>query len=58
MFLLLYQDLEGKEQHMWDWVKSQINDLVVTPDGKLLVVIAQEKKIRLFNIGANKKEFS
>jgi WD40 repeat protein len=50
------QDLEGQDVHMWDFARSQINDLVVSPNGQWLIVITQEKRIRLYDIQKGEKE--
>lgn len=49
-------DLEGQDVHMWDFARSQINDLVVSPNGQWLIVITQEKRIRLYDIQKGEKE--
>lgn len=41
---------------MWDFARSQINDLVVSPNGQWLIVITQEKRIRLYDIQKGEKE--
>eukprot|EP01102_Stenamoeba_stenopodia_P015704 TRINITY_DN537_c0_g2_i1.p1 TRINITY_DN537_c0_g2~~TRINITY_DN537_c0_g2_i1.p1 ORF type:complete len:172 (+),score=24.73 TRINITY_DN537_c0_g2_i1:188-703(+) len=41
-------DISGKEVQRWTC--SRIHDLAVTKDGKTVVVICQEKKIRLYNL--------
>jgi len=42
------KDITGKEVQRWTC--SRIHDLAVTKDGKTVVVICQEKKIRLYNL--------
>jgi WD40 repeat protein len=41
-------DVSGTELRMWDC--ARVNDLCVTRDGKWMIVVCQEKKIRYFNL--------
>jgi len=43
-------DVNGKLVHTWDWATSQIHTMLVTPDGKYLIVTCQEYQIFLFNL--------
>jgi len=50
------QDLNGKDAHLWDFACSQINDLVISSNGQWLIVITQEKKIRLYDLLKGEKQ--
>jgi len=41
-------DIEGNEVRTWSC--ARVNDLAVTPDGKYLIVICQEKKLRIYDL--------
>eukprot|EP01098_Paradermamoeba_levis_P009052 TRINITY_DN3749_c0_g1_i1.p1 TRINITY_DN3749_c0_g1~~TRINITY_DN3749_c0_g1_i1.p1 ORF type:complete len:597 (-),score=150.62 TRINITY_DN3749_c0_g1_i1:14-1597(-) len=47
-------DLDGKK--IFSWPCARVNDLAVTHDGKYLIVICQERKIRLYHL-ENPKEY-
>jgi len=49
-------DLEGNE--IRSWTCARVNDLAVTHDGKRMVVICQEKKLRIYDLESNKAEES
>jgi len=53
-----------KNLYMWDlsgkliksWTCARVNDLAITSDGKYLIVICQERKIRFYNLLEDSKE--
>jgi WD40 repeat protein len=51
---LLMMDIDGNEVKRW--TSTRIQDLAVTNDGKTLIVISQEKNIRLFSIDGDSEE--
>lgn len=51
---LLMMDINGNEVKRW--TSTRIQDLAVTNDGKTLIVISQEKNIRLFSIDGDSDE--
>jgi len=44
------KDINGDLVRTWAWNKTQINDLVISPNGRWLAVAGQEKKVRLYDI--------
>jgi len=49
-------DIEGNE--IRSWTCARVNDLAVTKDGKRVVVICQEKKLRIYDLETTKTEES
>mmetsp|Transcript_25332 Transcript_25332/g.35511 ORF Transcript_25332/g.35511 Transcript_25332/m.35511 type:complete len:534 (-) Transcript_25332:49-1650(-) len=47
-------DIDGNEIRQWS--TARINDLTVTSDGKTLIAICQEKKIRFFDLESRTEE--
>jgi WD40 repeat protein len=45
---IFMMDIDGNE--IRSWVVSQVNDLAITSDGRFMIVLAQEKKIRIYDI--------
>jgi len=46
--IVYLMDIEGNEVHSWHGVRA--NDLTVTSDGKMLISICQERKMKLFDL--------
>eukprot|EP01088_Endostelium_zonatum_P000816 TRINITY_DN1106_c0_g1_i2.p1 TRINITY_DN1106_c0_g1~~TRINITY_DN1106_c0_g1_i2.p1 ORF type:complete len:567 (-),score=104.92 TRINITY_DN1106_c0_g1_i2:90-1790(-) len=43
-------DTEGRLVKIWRWIDSQINDCIITKDGKWIIAVAQSSKIHLIRI--------
>lgn len=52
-FLIHLWSINGELLRTWNFVRSQINELLISPDGRWLVIVSQEKKIILYDLEKN-----